>query len=150
MTNKELQEIAATLVSQRIEQRQPVEMEWAIQSIIGNYTTGNEGDFFLFCAHHTVWQAVKRAIEKYDKAEEEPGQMLLGLATFERLKIAYSIFRDGTIQLLHVACITDEEFRARATGYRAQSEGCLAHAREIERFIEYRKEHPNWADSLSS
>jgi hypothetical protein len=148
MTNKELQQRASLLISERIHQQQPVDMEWAVQTIISQYATGNENEFFLYCAHQWVWQIVKKVIDKYDDVLDDPDQMLLGLESFQFLREAYSVFRDNKIQLLHVALITDEEFRARAASYKTQSRTLSTHSDEILRFIEYRQQNPNWANSI--
>lgn len=74
---------------------------------------------------------------------ERPPDTQLPLPGFDRqhLQDYYVVKRNGEDIAVCVLDLNDDEILARAALYRGQSRKALAHAKELERFVEWRREH---------
>ena len=95
-------------------------------------------DFWTYCAHQFVKNAVRQAGN--DLNEDETHNAQLVLPGFERvhLQARYSVTRDGDEVFVAVMDLTDDEIEERAQFYERQSKTMLAHADELRRFMLWR------------
>ena len=95
-------------------------------------------DFNVICRRLAVAGTVREVLHDLKLAADDPakasgaGTMLL--PGYQHLQRGYPIDRDGTIEIVPIDQMTRAERVARAKQYRKMSAGCLAHARELERY----------------
>lgn len=136
---KDIQNLIARLVADKIDAGQVVNMQWATKEIIDTFSEieGRDVDFYLITAKFYIADLVKRCIKKYETPDQtESGQIVMD--GFEHLQKAYPIERKDGREIVPVAQMTDAELEARAAEYDKMAEGCKKHALEIREYINSR------------
>ena len=129
------------LVDERIENGALVHVAWVATAILAEHPEihGEDAVFYRDATFKLVSQLVKRAIGKFDEAQDTtPAQLLF--PGFRHLCKAYSFKRNGVHVLVPVQNCTDEELNSRADEFDKQALGCKAHSRELHDFISARAE----------
>ena len=123
------------LIDQRIADGIAVHVDWVARAILADrpHVEGEDAPFYRDCTFKEVSRLVKRAIGKFDAADQTPTELLL--PGFDHLPRAYPIERSGQRVLVPIERCTDDELQARRDELVAMSDGCLAHARELDAFI---------------
>jgi len=138
MNKGEIEQVAHQLIADKIGAGEIVQMQWAVHEVVSSKAEiqGEGEEFYAFCARDCVYGIVKKCVERYDKPDA-PDQLLL--KGFDYMREAYTVKREGKIDLVPVDQIADDEMLERADKYERQSEGLLAHAEEIRRFVRDRQ-----------
>jgi hypothetical protein len=127
------------MVSDKIQNGQPVAMSWVTQEIIEahNDIEGPDTEFYIVCARHYISDQVKRQIKKYEPSDSASDAQLI-MEGFEHLQKAYPVERDDERVIMPIDMMTDEEVEKRAEEYKAMAAGCLNHAKELIQYLEQR------------
>jgi hypothetical protein len=137
MSKKDLHQLAQAFISSKIANGETVQMDWAVQEIIGGRgeIAGRGVPFYELCAREYVYEVVKREVARYDETDtnEVPEQMVF--EGYEHLRVAYTVLRDGGRVLVPLADLSDDELKARGEEFRVQAIGLNEHAREIDRYV---------------
>lgn len=136
---KDIQTLIANLVSDKINEGQVVNMQWATKEIIDTYSDieGNDVDFYLITARYYVGDLVKRCIKKYEPSADHPNEQLV-MDGFEHLQKAYPVDRGEGREIVPVSQLSDAELEDRAADYEKMAAGCKKHALEIRQYIDSR------------
>ena len=134
MSPKDLDQVAHRLIADKIRNGEIVHMPWAVNEIIKSQGgIGGDGvPFYSLCAREHVYRLVKKAVGKYDKAEDNAQMPLRG---YEYLQEDYTVERGDERQLVPIDLISNEELVKRANEFHKQSKGLEAHAKEIEGYV---------------
>ena len=118
-------------IADKVANNEVVVVDWLTHEIIGSKSLieGDDIEFYRVCAYAHVREIVKRCVGKYDAKPASDRQLVLD--GFEHLQVAYTVPRNGRIELVPVNLLTSEEIEARALEYEAMAGGCLAHAKEL-------------------
>jgi hypothetical protein len=136
---KDIQNLIARLVADKIDAGHVVNMQWATKEILDTYCDieGRDVDFYLITAKFYIADLVKRCIKKYDTPDQtESGQIIMD--GFDHLQKAYPVERGEGREIVPVSLLTDKELELRAAAYDKMAEGCEAHAKEIRKYISTR------------
>lgn len=128
------------------EQRMPWVARWVAHAICSEHGDGladNEHrDFWQHCGYQDCRKSVTECINRRagEKAQKGKSQQL-ALPGFDRdhLQDYYVVVRDGEEQGVCVLDLTDAEIMSKAEFYRAMGDACHAHARELDRFKNWRR-----------
>lgn len=143
MKNKDIEQIARDLITEKIRLGETVQMEWAVQELISQQgkIEGDAVEFYTLCARNHVYRIVKTIVEKYnDEATEDAERQQMRLKGFEHLNVAYSVERSGERVLVPIDQLTDDELLARAAEFDRQSKALTAHADELRSYVAKRSE----------
>lgn len=144
MTSEEEQELRKPVfeaVEEAISKRKEVRRDWMVHELVKDRQfAGPDRTWLRLTAYYAIKDLVGRAIRAFAKAQEEdesnPQMILKG---YERLQKSYALKRDEEIVFVAIEECTDDELEAKAVEHEAQSQGHLAHARELRRYITQRK-----------
>lgn len=129
------------LIDDRIASGALVHVPWVASAILSERSdiSGSDAPFYRDATFKEVVRLVKRAIGKYEEADDTtPSQLLF--PGFRHLVKAYSFERAGERVLVPVQECSDDELASRADELEKQALGCRAHAREIREFMTARLE----------
>ena len=107
--------------------------------------SGEGATLYRYCTRAHVNVIVKRVVKKYDVEARAVQDEQLRLEGFEYLQRAYTMPRDGHIELVPIYKCTNDELLARAIEYDKQAKGCIAHANELRLFVVAREGQANAA-----
>lgn len=138
---KDIRALISSLVSNKIDAGQVVNQEWTVTEILNTYNdiSGDDVDFYIIAARHWVNNEVKSVIGKFDPEIGKDNSQLV-LDGFEYLQKAYPVLRGAVRQLVPVEQITDDEWELKAFEYEKMGDGCYAHAAEMRRYKNSRKQ----------
>lgn len=131
-------EIAAKIEYMRGHEEE-IKPDWVTGSLMADHSDieGKDADFHLCCSRLSVRKYVTQQINNLESPQKEDENQL-HLDGFEHLHLFYVITRkDGRIGV-RIDCCTDEELEAKAKEYDSMGRACLAHAKELRRYIEAR------------
>lgn len=113
--------------------------DWISQAIFADHPNikGQDADFYKCCAWTTVRREVRQQI---NQAESDPKKRQLSLEGFEHLQDYYVITRDKEQVAVRVDELTDTEIESKATEYDSMDRACLAHADELRRYKDLRRD----------
>jgi hypothetical protein len=137
MNQKELTGLVEDAVDLAIGAGEIVSKTWLTQRIVSEQIALSDSDFARVCAYHAVSDIVGSIIRKTKRDEESEDDGQLVLDGFERLQRCYAIDRDGPC-IVPIEQMTLIELRAKAAELRSLATGALAHARELEAYIDQR------------
>ena len=144
--NKIISEINAEL-DQLAEQERPWAAQWVTEAICKAHKKGltrdNNDDrwFWEYNARAYVRKLVTRVINERagDKTDRnQPRQISLPGFNREHLQDYYTVVRDGREEGIAVTQLTADELLGKAAFLRSMGHNCIKHAREIQRYIEWR------------
>lgn len=127
------------LVSDKIQNAEPVAMSWITQEVLSNHGNiqGDDTEFYMVCARHYVSDQVKRQIKKYEPTESQADAQLI-MEGFDHLQKAYPVERNEERVIMPIELMTDDEVLKRSNEYRAMAAGCTNHAKELIQYLEQR------------
>lgn len=127
-------------IDEKLARGEVVVVDWLTHEIIGGRPGIEEDDteFYRVCAFVHIKDVVKRCVRKFDTKPITDEQLVLD--GFEHLQVAYTVPRNGRIELVPVDQLSDVELEARAAEYEAMAKGCRAHARELRTFAASRQQ----------
>lgn len=139
MSPKDIDKIASSMIAEKIDSGETVQMNWAIQEILNRFPSigGDDLEFYVLCAREQVGRVVKRVIDLYDQPSESGEQMLLD--GYEFLRAAYTVERDGSRSVVPIYLLTDEELEDRAKQFEEQAASMRKHAKEIRSYVKKRQ-----------
>jgi hypothetical protein len=139
MTHADIEKAASEIISQKIENKEIVEMSWAVRELIGSMgdIIGDGADFHIICADYYAWRVVKRMVKKFDAVTTAAAKGIqMNLDGFERMQAAYTVKREDAIKLVPVSLMTFEEREEKATLYENFAAGLRQHAKELRTYNE--------------
>lgn len=107
------------------------------------------GTFWYWNGFRNVRDMVVRKMNDLKMKDEEAAPAQLPFPGFEaqHLQWGYQVRRDGREMNVPIEQLTDGELAGKAEEYRKMGQACYAHAAELDRFIEWRKQNaPTAAD----
>jgi hypothetical protein len=131
---------------------EPLRPQWITHEICRSHRTGLATDddslhvaFWIYTGYATTRKVSTECINARAAATSEPRQStepLLPYDGFEReyLQDHYVVNHDGEDVGVPTRELSDEELLAKAILYRGFARANLAHARELERYVEWRRE----------
>jgi hypothetical protein len=128
---------------------QPMIPKWVTHAICKDHEAVlvNDGEHADFWRHggymHTrrmVTECINKRCDATSKSSGDPQQLSLPDFDRDHLQDYYVVERDGEEVAVCVLDMTDDELEAKALHHEAISSANAAHAREIRRFIVWRKE----------
>jgi hypothetical protein len=136
---KDIQNLIAKLVADKIDAGLVVNMQWASKEILDTYCGiyGPDADFYKIATKDYVADKVKRCIKKYE-TPDQAGRGQIVMDGFEYLQKAYPVERGEEREIVPVSQLTDLELEARAAEYDKMAAGCKKHALEIREYINSR------------
>lgn len=137
---KEVTAFIAGCVMAKIASRQVVDRKWLTLEVLSNYSgiDGEHADYYRAMARKFIDSTARRVIGKLESAN--PGQSEFTMEGYEHLQMAYPLRRKGELMIVPVDQASDSELEERACEYEAMADGALAHAAEIRRYIELRRD----------
>lgn len=138
MSNEELKQLAHSLIAEKLQNKDEVQMEWAVHELIKarGKIHGAGVDFYKLCAHEHCYRIVKSVVDKYEGESEPEDQMLL--EGFKYVQSAYTIDRDGERALVPIEQLKDDELLVRADLFDTQAKAMQAHAKELRLYVSER------------
>lgn len=137
------------ILDARQQRREPLPAVWITHEVCVSHSTGLAADegatdeqqqhiaFWEYGGYTITRKLVTRCINEREQPDTKVKQP--HLPGFEYLQNYYVITRDGMDVGVHIDQCTDDEMLAKAALYRAQSARLIAHANEIERFVDLRR-----------
>lgn len=121
-------------IADKVASGEVVIVDWVTHEIVGKRSdiSGGDAEFYRVCAYSEIKRTVSRCIGKYDAKPATDDQLVLD--GFNHLQVAYTVRRNGRIELVSVDQLTDREIEDRAREYEAMALGCRSHARELREF----------------
>lgn len=115
-------------------------VDWITDSFLSSRAqiSGAGASLYRYCTRAHVNRIVKGVVKKYDVEARAVQESQLRLEGFEYLQRAYTMPRDGHIDLVPIHKCTNDELLFRAVEYDKQAEGCIAHADELRLFVKAR------------
>lgn len=143
MSPNDLDQIAHSLITEKINQGEVVNMHWAVTELIDSQGMihGDGVPFYSLCAQEHAYRVVKKAVDKYDKPQAGDDLQMI-LEGYEYLQEAYTVDRDGQRQLVPIQLVSNGELLGRAREFRKQAAGLSSHAEELERYVKTRAIEP--------
>lgn len=111
---------------------------WLVKDVLDRHPLPliRDHDFNLTCRHIAVGECAREVLRDLKLAASDPAKVS-GTGTlpgYEHLNRGYPLDRDGEIVIVPIDQMTRSERLERAQQYRAMARGCIAHARELERY----------------
>jgi hypothetical protein len=121
-------------IADKVAQGEVVVVDWMTHEIVAKHSdiSGDDTEFYRVCAYSEIKRTVSKCIGKYNAKPETDDQLVLD--GFEYVQVAYTVQRNGRVELVPVDQLTDWEIESRAREYEAMAIGCRAHARELRAF----------------
>lgn len=111
---------------------------WLVKDVLDRHPLPliRDHDFNLTCRHIAVGECAREVLRNLKLAADDP-KKVSGSGTlpgFKHLQQGYPIERDAEITIVPIDQMTRPERLERARQYRSMARGCIAHARELERY----------------
>lgn len=99
-------------------------------------------DFHKHTSYSYTRDQVRRCMNRRagDDAAPKPAQLSLPGFEREHLQDYYIVRRNGEDIGVSILDMTEMEIKRKAKHYRSMADACVQHARELERFLEWRRE----------
>lgn len=124
---------------------------WITHEICNRHSEGladnDHRDFWRHCGYSDCRREVTRCINR--RAGDNPKEADLAqlkLPGYEHLQRYYVVKRDDEDVGVPIYDLTDDEVAGKAAMYRAMGTACFAHAKELERFREQRRDWSHGGD----
>lgn len=111
---------------------------WLVKDVLDHHPLPliRDHDFNLTCRNIAVGECAREVLRDLKLAADDP-KKVSGTGTlpgFEHLQRAYPVERDNEVIIVPIDQMTRTERLDRARQYRRMAQGCIAHARELERY----------------
>jgi hypothetical protein len=150
-TDHELRREINTVLDSLASRHEPWKPQWVAQTVCRDHRsalveTEDVHVAFWEYAGYTLTRKVATACVNdraadFQPPDQPPGQLNLPGFEREHLQDYYVVTRDEEDIAVCVLDLTDDEIITRAALYRSHSAKALAHAQELERFIDWRRAH---------
>ena len=111
---------------------------WLVKDVLDRHPLPliRDHDFNLTCRHIAVGECAREVLRDLKLAANDPAKVASTgtLPGYEHLNRGYPLERDGEIVIVPIDQMTRAERLDRAKQYRSMARGCIAHARELERY----------------
>lgn len=113
--------------------------DWISQAIFADHEDirGADAEFYRCCAWTTVRREVRQQI---NQVESDPRDHQISLEGFEHLQDYYVVTRNKEQVAVRVDHLTDSEIDVKANEYDSMGSTCLAHADELRRYKDLRRD----------
>ena len=143
MKQQDLTNEVDAVVEDRITQGEPAQMSWIVHAVIQKHLdiTGSDSEWYSLCAYEHVRATVRKVLSnrRADEGAPESTQAEL-FPGYERLQRSYTIDRGGEQMVVRLEQMTAGEIREKALELRAMATGAIAHARELDAYLDARAE----------
>lgn len=111
---------------------------WLVKDVLDRHPLPliRDHDFNVICRRIAVGETAREVLRDLKLAADDP-KKVSGPGTlpgFEHLQQGYPVERDDEIVIVPIDQMTRAERLDRARQYRSMARGCIAHARELERY----------------
>ena len=112
-------------------------VEWITDSFLSSRASisGEGASLYRYCTRAHVNRIVKSVVKRYDVEARAVQDDQLRLDGFDYLQRAYTMPREGHIDLVPINKCTNDELLTRAVDYDKQAKGCISHADELRLFV---------------
>jgi hypothetical protein len=148
-TEEQLRLEINTLLDKRQQRRETLQPLWITQEICRQHHTGladettasEEQQYHIAFWKHGGYTITRKLVTRCINEREKPDRVadVPFLPGFEYLQHYYVIKRDGVDVGVPIEECTDDELLAKAALYRAQATRLIAHANEIDRYVDLRR-----------
>lgn len=110
--------------------------DWIANAILKDHSgiEGNDEPFYQFNARAHVRNEVRKHLNQFKISPDEETDRQLVLPGFTHVQQYYFVTRGGKQCVIHVSCLTIEEYQSKLRELYAIAEGCKEHALELERY----------------
>jgi hypothetical protein len=133
-----------SVLDRLVAEDRPLVKPWITQEICARHRDGlaanADADFWQFAAYAHVGEIVRKAINRRAGVRETKAANQGVLPGFVHLQAYYMVERDGMEQGIPVHSMSDEELQAKEDMFKAFGSTCIAHARELARYRNDRRD----------
>ena len=126
-----------------IEEHRETPSVWVITEIVNRHpgVEGEDSPWYIDRAYSDVSDAVERYVRRVKASEDQPAVEQEDLFPgYRRLQRRYVVTRSSAQIIVPVEDLTDEEVLSKIQEHKAQAEGHLLHAEELQRFLTERRQ----------
>lgn len=134
MNHTDIEKAASEIITVKIENGEIVKMQWAVKELILSMgkIIGEGTDFYIIAGDHYARRVIKSVVNKLDAATNAAkSNQQMDLEGFACMQEAYTVKRDGEIDLVPVELMTNEERESRACLFDRFADGLKQHAKEL-------------------
>jgi len=117
--------------------------EFIAHAVVGDHpdVNGEDADFYKCCSFAKIRDEVRQQVNRMKIAtEKQEGSEQLVMPGFDYLQQRYFVDRDNEPCIVRIEEMTDDELEAKAQEREAMGRACFAHADELRRYRDLRKE----------